>query len=98
MYVPFKKNIVNYSSSSESDSSFCGKNNNDDNDITTVQDTENIETNNISELQSCSASTNLTQKKRVRKKQEEPKTRKRLRDPKTWIRRIEISKKKTKGE
>lgn len=55
-----------------------------------------IEINN-SVIQSCSAGTNLSQKKRGRKKKEGPKTRKRLSNPKTWVRNIEKSK-KTKDE
>lgn len=62
-----------------------------------MQKTNSIETNNMSDIHRSSSSINRTQKKRGRKKQVVPQTRKRLRASKTWIRHIEKLK-KTKGE
>ncbi|XP_050065367.1 uncharacterized protein LOC126554330 [Aphis gossypii] len=110
-YVPFKNKIDSFSFNSESDNSIGVEVDEIDNintEIqsdaysekctvnTTEQDINSFETNNAV-LQSCSAGTNISQKKRGRKKQEGPKTRKRSSNPKTWVRNIEKSK-KTKGE
>ncbi|XP_050534865.1 uncharacterized protein LOC126901948 [Daktulosphaira vitifoliae] len=102
-YVLCKNKIDSYSFNSDSDDSISVEINEIDNINTEIQSdaysekcTVNIETN-YSVIQSCSASTNISQKKRGRQKQEGPKTRKRLSNPKTWGRNIEKSK-KTKGE